>query len=207
MGTDSRRVRQIFKGEVLTRTKVVNNILRIWDRTDDTDRFDWYLNANVLSKILSKKYEVPDSKVIGYIAALSPLKRWEQNLILAENYVRTGSAGHMKQFLDKCEAITKSNGTDEEILEILRGRKISSFYLNIKYYESANYITIDRHALSVALGYWVDESDYSGMTAAQYDFFVQCYCLAAAKVDVLPLRMQSATWVKWRQIKTEFKKK
>jgi hypothetical protein len=112
----------------------------------------------------------------------------------------------MKQFKDKAKRIIESDGSDEQILAILNGRKISSFYLNIKYPNKANNVTIDRHALSIALGYWVTDEDYRGMTANQYNFFVQCYTLAAMKVETTPLLMQSSTWVRWRKIKTEFKK-
>lgn len=207
------KVKQVFKGKTLTRTVVKNNILRIWGMTDETERHDWYKNANVLAKIIAGTMPAYNyqgkltnmRKVVGIIAALSPLKTWEQNLVLAREFLKSGTCGHMGQFVQKATDILNSSGTDEDILDILNGRKITSFYLNIMYYESANYITIDRHALSVALGYWVTEEDYAGMTAAQYDFFVQCYCLAAAKVDVLPLRMQSATWVKWRKIKRDYK--
>lgn len=199
------KVKQVFKGNTLTRTIVKNNILRIWDMTDEIERHDWYKNANSLAKVLSDVYNIPQRKVVGIIAALSPLKTWEQNLVLARDFIINKDCGHMGMYLDKARDILNSSGTDEEILDILNGRKISSFYLNIMYYESANYITIDRHALSIALGYWITDEDYAGMTAAQYEFFVQCYILAATKVNVLPLRMQSATWVKWRKIKKDYR--
>lgn len=201
------KTKQIFKGEVLTRTRIRNNILKVWNMTDESERHDWYKNANKLAEIMADVQDTQMTKVVGVIAALSPLKTWEQNLVCAREFIMTGDTGHMKQFIQKARDIVKSDGSDEEILDILNGRKISAFYLNIMYYDKADYLTIDRHALSVALGYWIEESDYAGMTAAQYDFFVQCYVLAAVKAGVSPLRMQSATWVKWRKIKTQYKKK
>ena len=113
---------------------------------------------------------------------------------------------NIKAFKDKAKRIINSNGSDEEILKILNGRKISAFYLNIKYPNLSNNLTIDRHALSIALGYWITEEDYRGMTASQYNFFVQCFTLAAVKVGVTPLIMQSATWVRFRKIKKDYKK-
>lgn len=206
-------IKQVFKGQTLSRTKVKNNILKIWELTEEGDRFDWYTEANSFCKQFDNSLQVlhqPKGEVIhsiacGVVAALSPVKTWEQNLKCAIQMLETGDCGHMKQFKDKAKRIIKSDGTDEAILDILNGNKISAFYLNIKYPEKANVTTIDRHALSIALGRWVTEEDYRGMTTNQYEFFVQCYALAAMKVNVSPLLMQSATWVKWRKIKKDYR--
>ena len=197
-------VTQIFKGESLTRTKVKNNILKIWDLTNESERYHWYRDAWNKAAELSEIYNIDFNKVIGVIASLSPLKTWEQNLICAEEYLQTGYCGHIGLFLSKAESILRSDGSNEAILEILNGRKISAFYINIKYPYKASHITIDRHALSIGLGRWVTDGDYRGMTARQYEFFSQCYVLAAMQVGVEPLQMQSATWVKWRNVKTEY---
>lgn len=176
--------------------------------TDESERHDWYKNANKLAEIMANIYEEYNmNQVVGVIAALSPRKTWEQNLVTARELLMTGDCGHMRLFVDKAKDILECDGSDDEILDILNGNKIQSFYLNIMYYDKADYVTIDRHALSIALGYRVEESDYKGMTSVQYAFFVQCYTLAAMKVGVSPLRMQSATWVKWRKIKQQYKKK
>lgn len=198
-------IKQVFKGENLTRTKVKNNILRVWKMTNNEEKEDWYGEAKQWAEVMGTVNDVEVGKVCGVIAALSPLKTWSQNLTIARDFIVTGEAGHMKQFVVKAKAIVDSDGTDESILSILNGRKISAFYLNIKYPNKANNVTIDRHALSVALGKWVTDEDYAGMTAKQYEFFVQCYIMAAMDVDTTPLVMQSATWVKWRKIKKDYR--
>lgn len=201
-----------FKGQKITRTKCKNNILKIYNQTSEDERYDWYQEANdyALNELTfgSNEQEVERYHKIacGVIAALSPVKSWSENKRVAKQLIETGECGHMKQFVNKAKRIMQSDGTDEQILSILNGRKISAFYLNIAYPNKANNVTIDRHALSVALGYWVTDEDYRGMTANQYNFFVQCYILAAMKAEVSPLIMQSATWVKWRKIKKDFKK-
>lgn len=205
---------QVFKGEVLSRTVVKNNILRIWEMTDSVEREDWYQTAydwayqttwELIRSFTVKADGQILNRVIGVLAALSPMKRWEQNQVCAIDFLYNGDCGQMKAFCKKAERIMESNGSDEEILTILNGRKISAFYLNIRYPDKANHVTIDRHALSVALGYWTPNDMYQGITAAQYNFFVQCYILAGAKVGVSGVRMQSATWVKWRKIKQDYK--
>ena len=205
-----------FKGETLTRTKVKNNILKIYNLTTEEERFDWYQDANDYAEELSwlgvftnteKEDGSAHRKACGVIAALSPLKTWQQNKKIAYDLIETGEAGHIKQFVDKANKIIDCDGSDEAILAILNGRKITSFYLNIMYPHKAEFVTIDRHALSIALGCWTSEKDYAGMTANQYNFFVQCFTLAAMKADISPVLMQSSTWVRWRKIKKEFKRR
>ena len=205
---------QTFKGKELSRTKVKNNILKIWNLTDQSERFDWYQDANDFCngfqnalQLLHQPKDRTHAIACGVVSALSPVKSWSQNKLCAIKMLETGDCGHMKQFKDKAKRIMNSDGSDDAILSILNGRKISSFYLNIKYPKVSDNITIDRHALSIALGYWTNDEDYQGMTATQYNFFVQCFTLAAAKVGVPALIMQSATWVKFRKIKSDYKKK
>jgi hypothetical protein len=197
---------QIFKGTVLSRTVVKNNILRIWDMTSNEERLDWYQEAHDWSKALGLVHELQTSKVCGVVAALSPLKTWDQNLKIARDMVLTGDCGHMGAFKTKALNIIKSDGSDESIKTILSGNKITSFYVNIMHPDKTTEVTIDRHALSIALGRWITDEDYAGITDSQYNFFVECFTLAAKKVGVKPLLMQSATWVKFRKIKKDYRK-
>ena len=206
-------VRQVFKGRELTRTKVKNNILRIYHMTTEAERNDWYQEANnfckqfdnALQLLHQPKGEVIHSIACGVVAALSPVKRWAENKRIAIEMLETGDCGHIQQFKDKAKDIMASDGSDEAILDILNGNKIQSFYLNIKYPDKANNITIDRHALSIALGEWITDEDYRGMTTKQYEFFVQCYTLAGVQQGISPVLMQSSTWTKWRQIKKDYR--
>ena len=200
-------ITQVYKGQQLTRTVVKNNILRIWKMSSEEDRHDWYKDALAYASYVALYIDGKKAinKACGVIAALSPVKTWSHNKTCALDLVTTGDCGHMKQFKQKAKDILASDGTDETILSILNGNKISAFFLNIRYPDVANVITIDRHALSIALGRWITEEDYRGMTTKQYNFFVHCYVIAATQVGVTPLLMQSATWVKWRQIKSEYR--
>lgn len=196
---------QVFKGETLSKTKVKNNILRIWEQADSDERRDWYKEANCWATNVATTNNLEVSKVCGVIASLSPVKQWKSNLKCAEDLITIGDCGHMKQFKNKAIAIVNSDGSDDQILSVLNGNKISAFYVNIRYPEKNKSVTIDRHALSIALGRWVTDEDYRGMTDKQYEFFVSCYVVASEKVNVTPLLMQSATWVKWRKIKSNYR--
>jgi hypothetical protein len=138
------------------------------------------------------------------LAALSPRKTWDENKNQAIKLVKTGDCGHMRVFKEKALQIIAGSGNEADILKVLNGRKITSFYLNIRYPDKAINLTIDRHALSVALGYWTSDSDYTGLTTRQYEFFSECYRHVAARLSVSPLLVQSATWVVWRRIKKDY---
>jgi len=192
---------QVFKGQNLTRTVVSNRIVKLFNQTTKEERHDWYQDANDFASTLHSNH----SKAIGVIAALSPVKTWDQNKKCAKLFIETGVSKHMASFTNKAERILRSNGSDEEILDILNGSKISAFYMNIKYPHHGANVTIDRHALSIALGRWVTDQEYSGMTAKQYAFFQNCYILASIKAGTTPLIMQSSTWVLFRKIKHTYK--
>jgi len=195
----------VYKGQQLTRVKVRNNILRIFEMATDDDKYDWYSIANQHAAAAAKDYNIPLSCAAGVLAALSPRKNWKVNIQLMHEMLSTGNCGQIGMFKKKASDIMKSEHSDIAILEILKGRKIQAFYMNIMYPKKSNYVTIDRHALSVAMGEWIDEDFYRGMTSRQYEFFVQCYIFAAMKAGVSPLLMQSATWVVWRKIKKQYK--
>ena len=194
--------KQVYKNVNLSRTKVKNNILKIWAQTYESERFDWYECAHNFAKNNTKN-EVELSKFIGVIAALSPLKSWSQNKTLAYEVYNGKKTGHMVQFINKALNILNSDGKDCTILDILKGNKISSFYLNIRYFNDFQHVTIDRHALSIALGHKITNIEYSGITSKQYNFFVQCYIFTAKSLKINPLLLQSSTWVKYRTLKKD----
>lgn len=194
-------MKQRFKGSVLTLTKTVNNILSVYNRANDTFTNDWYKEAHDYACHIATMHDVPVSVACGILAALSPLKTWHENKIIARNFLITGNAKHTKLFQGKAEAILEAGDNVELIADILNGRKITAFFLNILNPNCSNVVTIDRHALSVALGYSVAESEYRGVTATQYTFMVSAYHLAGKKAGISPILMQSTTWQVWRQEK------
>ena len=90
--------KQIYKGKLLTRTKVKNNILHMYNLSDKSDRHDWYAEANSFCASLSSDYDLPITTTCGIVSALSPLKTWEQNKVCAKIFLDTGSGKHMQVF-------------------------------------------------------------------------------------------------------------
>jgi hypothetical protein len=195
-------MKQKFKGEILTTTKTVNKIIKIFKQSN-LDGLNWYPEANEYAQSLSKKFNIQLIKVCGIIAGLSPLKSWEENKRIAESFLSTGKSFHTKAMTQKCIDILNSNGTIEEISEILKGNKITSFFLNI-YDQSYNGVTIDRHAICLAVGKILND-DALQLSLNQYNFFVNCYRIAAKKLGVQPHQVQAVTWVEWRKFKKELK--
>lgn len=104
--------------------------------------------------------------------------------------------------LAKAEQIYNSSGDESEILDILKGNKISAFYLNIRYPEKDISLTMDRHAICIALGFkHLPDNEIPQLTVDQYEFFVQCYRWTAASLGISGTCLQSATWVTHRRLK------
>lgn len=192
---------QKFKGLNLTYTSTVKNILSVYKRSETVFKNEWYVEANQYARLLAARYNKPVSICAGIIAALSPIKTWDENKWIAELFLKTGRAKHTSLFADKARAILESDGTENQISAILRGRKITSFFHNILHPDSSKHVTIDRHALSVALGFSITEDLYRGMTGKQYDYFVESYNKASEQAQISPVLLQSTTWQQWRKEK------
>lgn len=191
-------MKQKFKSRTLYTKTTVRNILAIYDQCEAPT--EWYKDANNFAKDLARLTNYSTVKICGVIAALSPLKSWDENKIIARSFLTGGPCKHTAVMKAKAVAILKSDGSVESICEILNGNKITSFFLNIVDPEASDAVTIDRHAISIALGRNLTEAEQR-LTLGQYQFFVNCYKIAASKVGVNPAKMQSATWEKWRELK------
>ena len=192
-------ITQKFKGVMLSRTKCVNNILKTYALSEKRERNDWYGVARHLARQLAHDRPYYASQCAGVMAALSPLKTWEENLDIAYDFIEHGIMSHTYLFVNKAERIMNCDGGTATICSILNGRKITAFFLNIM--GDNNTVTIDRHALSIALGRDTYDHDYRGMTARQYAFFQECYVIAATKERIKPSLMQSTTWQTYRRLK------
>lgn len=195
--------KQKFKGTTLYRKRCVDNILNIFNNPDFEGDFDWYKEANRFANDLANKFGLTSLQVAGIIASLSPLKSWDENKKIAEQFLRNGNGKHTKAMKDKARNIKEYNSSmqREFILATLNGNKISSFFVNIAYPNEPTHVTIDRHAIAVCLNRPIKENEGAGITDKQYEFLASCYRQAGEILGLLPNQVQSVTWVKWRQIK------
>lgn len=219
-----------FHGKQLTETKVVNNIIRVFNASNEFEKSDlWYQNANdfcFANAFRHNLYNTTGKKLslrqlAGITAALSPLASWNHNKSLVEKFISLAIENESTENLQKlgCLSLGREKATaifalcndfkndDVAIKNVLNGDKIKSFYDNIVYHETSQNVTIDRHALSIALGFKLSSDGFqkNSMTKAQYQFFVNCYLKAAKKVNLTGLTIQAITWVVWRKRHNEIK--
>ena len=188
-----------------SRTKIRNNILKVYKVSVNSEQNDWYREAHQFGVEVSsflksfKNYDVTVNQVLGIVSALSPLKEWEKNKEIAVDFILTGDCGHMGANKRKARAILDCNGSDDKILEILSGPKTSRFYMNMMYPDGTG-VTVDRHAIAIAIGRTATNKEQS-LTPKAYTFIEKCYIMTAETLGLDPLHLQSITWQAWKRIK------
>ena len=192
-----------FLGKRLNSKQTVENIINVYLDADKAAG-NWYNEANSFAAELANQFLHDDinghRKACGIVAALSPLKQWSQNKVCAISFFETGDSKHTGVMCKKAKNILESDGSVEVIADILNGDKIKSFFLNIYYPESSQCTTIDRHALCIAVGKVLKDSEIN-ISKKQYIFFDMCYRIAAEKIGTTPPKLQAITWVHWRKVK------
>jgi hypothetical protein len=188
-----------------SRTKIKNNILKVYKVSVNSEQNDWYREAHQFGVEVSsflksfKNYDVTVNQVLGIVSALSPLKEWEKNKEIAVDFILTGDCGHMGANKRKARAILDCNGSDDKILEILSGPKTSRFYMNMMYPDGTG-VTVDRHAIAIAIGRTATNKEQA-LTPKAYTFIEKCYIMTAETLGLDPLHLQSITWQAWKRIK------
>ena len=211
-----------------SRTKIKNNIMKVYNVSLESEKNDWYKEANVFGSQVSEflfNYtgrEVSKRQVLGIVSALSPLKEWSKNKDLAVDLIYSGDCGHMQRNKQKALDILNLQYTgnghpmdsqrdevfkeenvyyDDEILKILNGDKTKRFYLNMVY-PSGGGVTIDRHAIAIAIGRTATDKEQS-ISSAVYTFLEECYIMTSETLGLTPLHLQSITWQAWKRIKKQ----
>lgn len=197
----SKRIK--FNGKTYTQKKCVDNILRVYHSSESNPELDsqWYWDAHSIAMKIASDTNTPVYKVAGVIAALSPKVAWKRNVKIAREFITTGTTGHTTLFLNKARAVMDAPSITA-INGILGGNKIDSFFMNIMFPGvNTGHVTIDRHAISIAVGQALGENNLR-ITRNQYRFFVTCYQISADMLgQTLPQNVQSTTWVAWRKLK------
>lgn len=180
---------------------LVKNILRVYDATNEHQRYDWYSEAHNFAIELSKSSGYSVAQCCGVIAAFSPLKRWNENKKIARAFLDHGIVDglHTRVFIGKAKSIIhymESDGCElTYISQVLRGEKIKAFFHNILKPACTENVTIDRHAICIAIGRKYGEIKINN---SQYRQIKAAYIKAANKLQISPIKLQSATWLIWR---------
>lgn len=171
------------------------NIMSCYRRADARDRaFDagWYADAQALALSLT-----PDDvwRAAGVLSALSPRKRWPQNVIIARRSLETGIAqGNMPMHNAIAQRVIDGNHP----LDVMKGDKTRSFTEAIATGGKGMIATIDCHAHDIAMGRVFPEKErkigkrvYREMAAA----YRECAEYTGESVNAI----QAITWVAWRK--------
>lgn len=211
-----------------SRTKIKNNIMKVYNVSLESEKNDWYKEANIFGSQVSEflsgfmSRDVSKRQVLGIVSALSPLKEWSKNKDLAVDLIMSGDCGHMQRNKQKALDILNLQYTgnghpmdsqrdevfkeenvyyDDEILKILNGDKTKRFYLNMVY-PSGGGVTVDRHAIAIAIGRTATDKEQS-ISSAVYTFLEDCYIMTSETLGLTPLHLQSITWQAWKRIKKQ----
>jgi len=186
-----------------SRTKLQNNIKRTYKLSLGSEFNNWYQEANDFGSDVAKLFDIPLSKVLGVVSVLSPLKEWSNNKKLAIQFISSGDCGHMKNNKKKAReilALDIDSALEFNILKIINGQKTTAFFLNMMYPNRKDYVTIDRHAVAIAIGRNATENEQV-LNGKQYTFLRDCYIIVASKLGLAPLHLQSITWQTWKRLK------
>ena len=172
----------------------------------------WYNQAHEIAKLLAAKFYTPLPKVVGILAALSPATNWQQNvadthnLLLAysrginPNEVVVTTYGGNKQKAIRILRMESSDQADVETLLLHKSRinKTTCFFRNILHPDRDDVVTIDRHAIRIALGNG-PEVDSICMTEKRYRTISEAYRIAAGDLEVNAVALQAVVWCVFRR--------
>jgi hypothetical protein len=202
--------KQKYKGQLLTRTKVKNNIKRYYNLSTKVERQrgkNWYFDAKYFCQILQQRYGHELYQIAGVVAALSPQTNWQENKRIAELFLQGQRDNlHNGNQMYKAElCLTASCELDIFFILTKDGKKTSYFYANILKPLLNNGTTIDRHALAVcfispAKTRTLNDNE-AQITKLQYEFFNQCYIEASNELGLNAKQLQAITWTSFRRLR------
>ena len=177
----------------------VKNIIHFYRKAGKFYGVNWYEEAYQFAVNLSEKFNKPVIQTAGILSALSPLKSWQENKRIANLFYESGIIKHTNLIKGKIYRIEQAENI-YEIISILNGRKIKSFYQNILGF--TNVLTIDRHAANIAY------KKFDGnrrMTEKKYTEIETNYFKAGKILNISPVLLQSITWQYFRTVKEQYK--
>lgn len=191
----------------------INAIFRLATPEEIRDGIMWYVEAQASAKRTAIRHDLPLNIVVGVIAAISPNNRWERNVSDANNLIDAYLSGKGPDDIKvSCYNAMKAKAwsildampdTDDEIIAILNGQKIVSFFCNIMGYDTC---TIDGHALNIARGERVGlTTNKTNIGKKLYGELQTAYAKAARRTKVngrhlKAFELQAITWVAWKRI-------
>ena len=191
------------------------NILFVYRLSTPQEKRDgivWYAKALADCLWISEETEVPLHIVVGVCAALSPNNKWDRNIdntlsliraFLNGDDIETVKVSTYHTMKRKAWSILEAMPDQDEVIKILNGQKIVSFFSNIMGEDTC---TVDGHAKNIFYGERHGlTSDKSNIGKKEYATIQEAYVKAANQVmfngrRLKAFEMQAITWVAWRRI-------
>jgi hypothetical protein len=195
----------------------INNILAVYfqaSKIDQVEGENWYDNAHQIAIRIADEFGLPLNTVVGVISAISPNNKWASNVIDAENLIKAYSFEirypKVSTFHgNKFKAITileRKLSSDNDILQVLRGDKVTAFYQNIATNSYTDVVTVDGHAYNIWNGSAVALDNVPSIGKKLYRAISESYREAAKIINQVqgvnysPSQVQAITWVAWRRM-------
>ncbi len=188
---------KVINSKQLDVNAMVTNILSVADG-NQYDTANWYAQKHTEIAELCTEFNLSNEQACAMVAVLSPSLRWDKNLLTFTSIVTDYNAGvvgtYMAYGANVVKALRILDG-DKPLL-VLGGKKVTSFYYNLLHpTRDTGYVTIDRHAVNIALnGLQCGVSGEYVPTPKAYDTFANAYSVAAKQLGLLPQQLQAATW-------------
>tara|TARA_R110000868_G_scaffold116979_1_gene310867 strand:- start:86 stop:658 length:573 start_codon:yes stop_codon:yes gene_type:complete len=171
----------------------------------------WYETARQDAERMAVKHRIPTEVAAHAIAALSPGVRWATNLRAAEtllesrNFSEQVVPGYPKNVL-KAKRIISSYFYPEEgrsWRDWLSGPKVTAFAANIVDPNRTQQVTLDTHAISVALGIRYTTKETPDLRKEEFQRITRAYEKVAEEYKISPNSCQAITWLVWRKLHTK----
>lgn len=193
--------------------KQINKLYRSATNEEALEGAGWYVQAHEICKLIGQKYNCPLPKVVGVIAALSPATNWQQNVADSHNLILAWCHGFNPDEVvcttygpNKAKAIRILNlnsSNEREIEQVLLHKspinKTACFYLNILHPDNDELVTVDRHAIRIALGDGPGVDDIC-MTPKRYRNIAESYQIASKELDISAIQLQAIVWCAYRRL-------
>lgn len=201
--------------------KIVENILRFHGIATDNEHREgcvWYTDANYFAECIVSQYEGLFSleTVCAVISILSPANNWEGNkrdalamfaavnngIPLAVKDKKTGKRSTglvVSTYGPQAAKAYRTAVGNAGFAYIGKGLKTLAFADNILNPNGLERVTVDRHAVGVALMSTGEDHKKISLTAKRYRIIQDAYIQAAKEVCYLtPMQMQAVTWLAYR---------
>ncbi len=172
------------------------------DAAEMAEGLSWYSRArlSILRDVADPTGLSPEA-AIGVTAALSPGCSWRQNLydaawLALDRSVALPLAAYKTNVR---KALSIIEGADP--VKVLGDRKVGAFYDNLLNPATSWKVTVDRHAIRVALGKDLPAEEVSKLIDNRvnaYEEVCEAYRRVAEGVGLVPSQVQAATWVNYR---------